>query len=121
MLSRLRAKPDAREIGDALLDQRLVAGIGNLWKAEVLWEVRVSPWRRLDEVGDGELRDVLEAAHTLMRRSLEGTRMPRRVYRRAGRPCPRCGGIVRSAPQGPHARTAYWCPVCQVGGSAPPS
>jgi endonuclease VIII len=118
MVSRLRADP-AREIGDALLDQRLVAGIGNLWKAEALWEARVSPWRRLGELGDGELRAVLEAAHTLMRTALEGPRPPRHVYRRAGRGCPRCGGVVRSAAQGEHARTAYWCPGCQRLGTEP--
>ncbi len=121
MLRRLRAEPQQREVGDALLDQRLVAGIGNLWRAEALWEARVSPWRSLAEVGDGELHTVLEAAHALMRKAVAGTRPPRRVYRRAGRSCPRCGGIVRSAPQGAHARMAYWCPACQVGGNAPPS
>lgn len=121
MRARLRAGPQDRQIGDALLDQRLVAGIGNLWKAEALWEARVSPWRRLDEVPDAGLRAVLEAAHTLMRTAVESPRPPRRVYRRAGRACPRCGGIVRSAPQGENARAAYWCPGCQVGGHAPPS
>jgi endonuclease VIII len=121
MLARLRAEPQGREVGEALLVQRVVAGIGNLWKAEALWEARVSPWRRLAEVADAELRAVLEAAHALMRSSVEGTRPPRRVYRRAGRSCPRCGGLVRSAPQGEDARTAYWCPGCQVGGDAPPS
>src|SRR5438067_6797033 len=55
MLERLRAEPPARAVGDALLDQRLVAGIGNVWKAESLWEARVSPWRPLAEVDDGEL------------------------------------------------------------------
>jgi len=120
MLARLRADPE-REVGDALLDQRLVAGIGNLWKAEGLWEARVSPWRRLEEVDDSELRAVLEAAHMLMRTSVEGPRPARHVYRRAGRICPRCGGIVHSASQGANARTAYWCPGCQVGGNAPPS
>jgi endonuclease VIII len=120
MVSRLRAERE-RELGDALLDQRVVAGIGNVWKAEALWKSLVSPWRRLGELGDDELRAVLEAAHTLMRTALEGPRPPRRVYRRAGRACPRCGGVVRSAPQGEHARTAYWCPGCQVGGSPPPS
>ena len=73
------------------------------------------------EVDDSELRAVLEAAHTLMRESVDGGRPPRRVYRRAGRVCPRCGGVIRSAPQGENARTAYWCPGCQVGGNAPPS
>ena len=120
MRVRLCAEPE-RQIGDALLDQRLVAGIGNLWKAEALWEARVSPWRRAAEVGDDELLAVLEAAHALMRTSVEGARPARRVYRRAGRACPRCGGVVRSAPQGDNARTAYWCPGCQVGGSPPPS
>jgi endonuclease VIII len=119
MLARLRAEPQERAIGDALLDQRLVSGIGNLWRAEALWEARVSPWRRLQEVTEGELRDVLEAAHTLMRTAVDARRPLRRVYRRAGRPCPRCGAAVRWAPQGAHARTAYWCPGCQVGGNAP--
>src|SRR6478672_8393812 len=98
MLARLRGRSQEREIGDALLDQRLVAGIGNLWKAEALWEARVSPWRRLGELDDSGLRAVLEAAHTLMRASLDGPRPARRVYRRSGRRCPRCGGVVRSAP-----------------------
>jgi endonuclease-8 len=120
MLARLRSDPQ-RQLGDALLDQRLVAGIGNLWKAEALWEAQVSPWRVLAEVEDAELRAVLEAAHTLMRAALVGPRPPRRVYRHAGRPCPRCGAAVRSWPQGDDARTAYWCPRCQVGGGAPPS
>jgi endonuclease-8 len=121
MLARLRGGLHERQVGDALLDQRLVAGIGNLWRAEALWEARVSPWRRLDDVDDAELRAALEAAHTLMRASLDGPRPARRVYRRAGRLCPRCGGVVRSAPQGENARIAYWCPGCQVGGDAPPS
>ena len=121
MLARLRATPQEREIGDALLDQRLVAGIGNLWRAEVLWEARISPWLRLRELDDDELRGALEISHRRMRAALDGPRPQRRVYRRAGRSCPHCGSIVRSAPQGEHARTAYWCPSCQVGGDAPPS
>jgi endonuclease-8 len=121
MRARLREVPPEREIGDALLDQRLVAGIGNVWRAEALWEARVSPRRRLDDVDDDELGAVLGAAHELMRRALDGRRGQRRVYRRAGRPCPRCGSVVRSAPQGLSPRTAYWCPGCQVGGNAPPS
>jgi endonuclease-8 len=121
MLARLRAAPRTREVGDALLDQRLVAGIGNLWRAEALWEARVSPWRSLADVSDDELRSVLEAAHRLMQASVDGSRPLRRVYRRAGRACRRCGAVVRSRPQGDAARTAYWCPDCQVGGDAPPS
>ena len=121
MLARLRGERQERKIGDALLDQRLVAGIGNLWRAEALWEARISPWGPLGEIDDDEIREVLETSHRLMRAALDGPRPPRHAYRRAGRACPRCGGVVRSAPQGEHARIAYWCPTCQVGGNAPPS
>src|SRR5262245_12892499 len=112
--SRLRADP-GRAVGDALLDQRLVAGIGNVWKAESLWRAGVSPWRRVGEVSDEELRDTLGHAAALMRVSAEGGRPPRRVYRRAGRPCPRCGTPIASRGQGDANRTAYWCPTCQEG------
>jgi endonuclease-8 len=119
MLARLRGE-SSRPVGDALLDQRLVSGIGNIWKAESLWESRVSPWRPLADVSDDELRDVLGAASRLMRASVEGAAPQRHVYRRAGRGCPRCGTAIRSHPQGEAARTAYWCPGCQQGGSEPP-
>jgi endonuclease-8 len=118
---RFRATDQRRAVGDVLLDQRLVAGIGNVWKAEALWEARVSPWRTLADVSDDELTAVLAAAHRSMHASVEGTRPLRHVYRRAGRTCHRCGEVIRSAPQGEHARIAYWCPRCQVGGNAPAS
>jgi endonuclease-8 len=121
MLARLRASPPQRQVGDALLDQRLVAGIGNLWKAEALWDARVSPWRPLADVDDADLLTVLEAAHRLMRAGVAGERAVRNVYRRPGRACRRCGAIVRSHPQGEAARTAYWCPACQRGGDEPAS
>ena len=119
MLARLRAERPERAVGDALLDQRLVAGIGNLWRAEALWEARVSPWRPLGDATDEELRAALDAAHRLMRAGVEGTRPLRHVYRRAGRPCRRCGTPIRSHAQGDDARTAYWCPGCQRGGRVP--
>jgi endonuclease-8 len=115
MLRRLRAGDPGRQVGDALLDQRLVAGIGNAWKTESLWYARVSPWRRLGEVSDPELRETLEEAHRLMRGRLDGVAGTRQVYRRRGRPCPRCGTAIRSWPQGDGARMAYWCPACQRG------
>jgi endonuclease-8 len=118
-LAPFRAQPPSRQIGDVLLDQRVVAGIGNLWKAEALWEARVSPWRPLGDVGDDELRATLQAAHRLMLTTVEGARPLRRSYRRAGRPCPRCSTLIRSFPQGDDARTAYWCPNCQRGGAEP--
>ena len=114
MLSNLRSNRD-REIGEALLDQRLVAGVGNLWKAESLWEARISPWRRVRELNDGELRSVLEAAHQLMSASAETRSERRSVYKRAGRACRRCGTRIRSRGQGDANRTAYWCPRCQEG------
>ncbi|MDX6480508.1 MAG: endonuclease [Gaiellaceae bacterium] len=120
-VARFRSVDQTRSVGDALLDQRLVAGIGNMWKAEALWEARVSPWRSLADVSDDELAAVLEAAHRTMHASVEGTRPLRHVYRRAGRACHRCGSVIRSAPQGEHARTAYWCPKCQSGGEPPPA
>ena len=111
MLERLRATHQTREVGDALLDQRLVAGIGNMWKAEALFDAEISPWRRLGELSDDQLRALLAGAAQLM----QGPRGRRRVYRHAGRPCPRCGTLVRSHPQGDAARLAYWCPLCQAG------
>jgi endonuclease VIII len=119
ILERFRAAPQEREVGDALLDQRLVSGIGNIWKAESLWDARVSPWRPLADVTDVELTAVLESAHVKMRSGVEGTRTLRHVYRRAARPCRRCGTVIRSYPQGDAARTAYWCPGCQRGGREP--
>jgi endonuclease-8 len=113
MGANLRSDP-GRELGDALLDQRLVAGIGNVWKAEALWRAGVSPWRRVGETSDAELRTVLEEAARLMRRSVDSGREERSIYRKAGRPCPRCGTAIESRGQGDANRTAYWCPTCQT-------
>src|ERR671935_159494 len=66
MLGNLRAERQERAVGDAVVDQRLVAGIGNLWKAEALWAARVSPWTPLADVSDDELRDVLREANDNM-------------------------------------------------------
>jgi endonuclease-8 len=113
MVGRIRRQDPRRAVGDALLDQRLVAGIGNKWKAEVLWVAEVTPWRPLRETSDDELRAMLETAARLMSGSLEGRRHTNRVYRLAGRPCSRCGARIRSGGQGDANRTAYWCPGCQ--------
>ncbi len=111
MVVRVRATDQARELGEALLDQTLVAGIGNKWKAEGLFAARLSPWLRLRAVSDEELRRVLAATSEAMRIGRRG----RTVYRAAGRPCPDCGTKVESWPQGDDARLAYWCPSCQPG------
>jgi endonuclease-8 len=114
MVARFRAADQGREIGEALLDQRLVAGIGNKWKAESLFEAGVSPWLHLAELDDAGLRSVLGRAADLMRAG----RRPRAVYRRSGLPCRRCSASIRSRRQGDEGRTAYWCPGCQ-GGTGP--
>ena len=117
-VARLRGAADHR-LGEALQDQRLVAGIGNMWMSEALWAVQFSPWAYVRDVSDETLRDALAAARRLMQESLETGRSRRRIYRHAGRPCPRCGTIVRSRGQGDDNRTAYWCPGCQAGGGPP--
>jgi endonuclease VIII len=117
MLANLRAADPRTWLGEALQRQRLVAGIGNMWMSEALWDARLSPWWRLAECSDEQLLAALHAAHRLMRGSLDGGRGGRRVYRRAGRPCPRCGTPIRSRGQGDENRTAYWCPGCQEGGA----
>ena len=119
MIANLRRADQSRQLGEALLDQRLVAGIGNVWRAEALWHACVSPWVELRGTTDEELARVLGEAARLMRASLDGARPAQMVYRRAGRPCPRCGGTIRALGQGDANRTAYWCPDCQAGGEAP--
>jgi endonuclease-8 len=119
MIENLRGEHPSRELGDALLDQRLVAGIGNVWKAESLWRARISPWCRLGDLTDEALRLTLAEAARLMRGSLESGREERMIYRRAGRPCPRCGTPIRSRGQGDANRTTYWCPGCQRGEGPP--
>jgi endonuclease VIII len=115
-LRRLRADDPARTIGEALLDQRLLAGIGNLWKAECCFSAGVDPWRALADLDDREALALLDFARERMRRSVDqgaGSR-PRAVYGRAGRPCPRCQAPIRRRGQGENNRVTFWCPVCQT-------
>ena len=114
-LKRLRGDDPTRPIGDALLDQQIIAGIGNLWKAEGCFEAAIDPWRRTGDVSDEE---ALAIVHATRPRMLESARhgMQDRfkvVYGTAGRPCPRCGEPIRSRGQGDGNRTTYWCPRCQ--------
>jgi endonuclease VIII len=113
MVANLRRADRRREIGEALLDQRLVAGIGNVWRAEALWRARLSPWRQLGETNEAEVLEVLRQAESCMRASLAGERVERTVYRRVGRPCTRCGTPIAARGQGDDNRVAYWCPMCQ--------
>jgi len=109
-----RAEP-TRPIGEVLQDQRLVAGIGNMWMSETLWAVRVSPWLPAGEASDGELLAALQWARAAMRAAVTGARPGRSVYRRAGRRCRRCGDVIVARGQGDGNRTAYWCAGCQRG------
>jgi endonuclease-8 len=115
ILRRLREDDQTRPIGDALLDQRTVAGIGNIWKCEACWEARVDPWRRTADVTDDEVLTMLRAVRPRMQETAQvGMRARRdRVYGRAGRPCPRCGARIRARGQGDDNRTTSWCPGCQ--------
>lgn len=116
ILIRFRAADQTRTLGESLIDQSLVAGIGNMWMAETLWQARLSPWLPLADVPEADRRRVLELAAERMRTAVDAGREPRRqVYGHAGRPCPRCRTPIRSRGQGDANRTAYWCPGCQPG------
>jgi len=114
-LRRLREDDPTRPIGDAVLDQRTVAGIGNLWKAEACFAAGIDPWRRTGDVTDAEALAIVEAARPRMQESARGGFNTRkeRVYKRAGRPCPRCGTRIEQRGQWDDNRPTYWCPGCQ--------
>ena len=117
-VTRMRAHGE-RWLGEAMQHQASVAGIGNMWMAEALWEIRVSPWVRVGALSDETVTEALTTARRLMQASVSSGRPGRSVYRRAGRPCRRCGTVVRARGQGDENRTAYWCPGCQAGGGPP--
>jgi endonuclease VIII len=109
----MRADP-RRGLGDALLDQHLVAGVGNIFKSEACFVARLDPWRPVGDLSDEELRSVLAAARSLMLGAVESGRHPHQVYRRHQGACPACRGRISSRGQGDANRTTYWCPRCQA-------
>lgn len=115
-LTRLREDDPTRGIADALLDQRNVCGIGNLWKAEACFLGRLDPWRPVGRTSDEEALEAVRAVRPLMLRSAQGGGHVRDgwVFDRAGRPCRRCGTRIRARGQGDDNRTTYWCPTCQA-------
>jgi endonuclease-8 len=114
-LRRLRDEDPTRGIGDALLDQRTVAGIGNVWKVEGCFAAGIDPWRRVGDVADEEALAIVREVRPKMRESARDGMQDRFrvVYGAAGRPCPRCGTSIRRRSQGDDARVTYWCPGCQ--------
>lgn len=116
-LRRLREDDPTRTIGDALLDQRILAGIGNLWKAEGCFEAGIDPWRRTGDVSDAEALAIVRATRPRMQESAREGMQERFkvVYGLAGQACPRCGEVskIRSRGQGDDNRITYWCPRCQ--------
>jgi endonuclease VIII len=116
VLRRLRHDDPTRPIGDALLDQRTIAGIGNLWKVEGCWLAGVDPWRRTAEVTDEEVLRIVRGIRPLMQESaMHGMQDAyRTIYGTAGRPCPRCGARIRQRGQWDDNRPTYWCEGCQA-------
>lgn len=118
-----RLRHPARElltIGDAVMDQRAVAGVGNIWKHECLFHAQINPWRRVNELSDDDLRLILAKARGLLRASVGKendlglkTRPTMYAYMRGGQPCRRCHTTLRAAPQGVDIRHTAWCPKCQ--------
>ncbi len=115
-LRRLRDDDPTREIGDALLDQRTLAGIGNLWKVEGCFAAGIDPWRRVGDVSDEEALAIVRACRPRMQQSASDGRQDRfrTIYGATGRPCPRCGTAIVQRPQGLDNRLTYWCPGCQA-------
>ncbi len=117
------AEDPGRAVGEALLDQTRLAGIGNVYKAEILFLRGVNPWTGVGDVPD--LKGLVELAHRLLDANTErqghittgdlGRGREHWVYGRAGRPCRRCGTRIERADQGSRAgeRITYWCPHCQ--------
>jgi endonuclease-8 len=130
-LERMRAR-SRDPIADVLLDQRVVAGIGNVYKSEVLFACRIDPVAATATLPDADLQRLIATARRLLLANVQPAMAPmttysglRRttgrqnpaerlwVYGRGGQPCRRCGTAIGVRKQGPGARLTYWCPNCQ--------
>ena len=130
--ARIRARAD-EEIGNVLLDQKVMAGIGNVFKSEICYVCGIHPFRRVSSLSEREIDCLVDSARKLMAanvteaagdqivtytglRRTTGRSDPSArvwVYRRKGEECRRCGTIIEMRRQGPGARSSYWCPECQ--------
>jgi endonuclease VIII len=112
---RRAGQSEAPTIGELLLEQRVCAGVGNIYKCETLWLLRLDPWTPPAQLDEPALRRIYTTARQLMRRNLptpiDHHRMA--VHGRGGRMCPRCQMPVRIRPQGAQPRLTYFCPGCQ--------
>jgi endonuclease VIII len=106
---------EAPTLGELLLEQRVCAGIGNIYKCEALWALGLDAWMPPTELDEARLRRLYLTARDLMRRKLVTPIARRRhaVHGRGGRPCPRCGTLIRIRAQGHQGRLTYFCPRCQ--------
>lgn len=132
MLRRIRAHPH-EEIADVLLNQRVLAGIGNVFKSETLFVARVNPFGHVVDLSDDTLQKLVDTGRALLNANVRpsstegivtyfGLRQTMRradpserlwVYGRGGKPCRRCATPIAWKRQGPYARSTYWCPRCQ--------
>jgi endonuclease-8 len=113
-----RAEPKTR-LRDALVDEHVMQGVGNVYRCEVLWALELSPWAYVADLGVDEARLIVETAaehvRAAQRRSSRSSgHAPLAVYGRCGQACPRCHETIESRPVGREGRMMYWCPGCQV-------
>jgi endonuclease-8 len=124
VIRRARLQPDIA-IGEVLLDQTVLAGVGNVFKSEAMFAARISPHTPVARLSDDQLRAILAVTVKQMRanagehsvgRATTGRMNPSEklwVYRRADLPCRVCGAIIKARKTGPNSRSTYWCPACQ--------
>ena len=104
----------AAPIGEVLLDQRVMSGVGNVHRCEVLWAQELSPFARVDALSEHDAVGIVNTAATMLRANLaRSNRCTTAVYGRNGQRCRRCGETIDSRPLGQHGRILYWCRGCQ--------
>jgi endonuclease-8 len=123
VIARARAADQHRTVSDILLDQRIAAGVGNVYRNEVLFEAGLHPEATVATVDDDRIRWIYERAAGQLRRNIgrrarstTGGRSPGTesfVYGRPGKPCRRCGTQIRIGASTDLQRVTYWCPTCQ--------
>ena len=109
----VRRTDQRRAVGEVLLDQHVVSGIGTMWLAELLWQARLSPWQAVGGIDDHVLHEALARCRSTMRAAVSGIRPLRSVYGRGGRACPRCATPITFGRVGDSSRAVFWCPHCQ--------